>query len=344
MNPYSTKPDYCFWRKSVSSVPRNEFDPVTHVKFRISSPDRVATAGSCFAQHISRKLRETGFNYFVPESGVALSEEDRRIRNFGVFSARFGNIYTVRQLLQLFDEAFGIRSFPVLTWVRPDGRFVDALRPLVEPTGFGSREDAAEARAEHLSHVRRMFKDASVFVFTLGLTEAWLHRSDGAVVPLAPGVVAGDYEPENYAFVNFDVELITADLEQSLNKICSVNSQIKVLLTVSPVPLIATFEDRNVLVSTTYSKSVLRVAAEQVQKRLEFVDYFPSYEIITGSYNFGHYYEEDAREVNSMGVSHAMRIFFRHYAEGAGESSPAATDNQRCDLWGKRRGVGNRMR
>ena len=78
----------------------------------------------------------------------------------------------------------------------------------------------------------------------------------------------------------------------------------------------------DVLVSTTYSKSVLRVAAEQVQKRLEFVDYFPSYEIITGSYNFGHYYEEDAREVNSMGVSHAMRIFFRHYAEGAGESSP----------------------
>ncbi len=322
MNPYSSKPDYCFWRRAVSRVPRNDFDPVTRVKFRISPLDRVATAGSCFAQHISRRLRATGFNYFVPENGTELSEEERKLRNFGVFSARYGNVYTARQLLQLFDEAFGFRCLTAPTWRRPDGRWVDALRPLIEPAGFESEELVAEARLEHLSHVRRVFESANVFLFTLGLTEAWTFKSDGRVLPLAPGVSAGNYEPEKYEFVNFDVGSVIADLEECFAKIKSVNQEIKILLTVSPVPMIATSDDRNVLVSNTYSKSVLRVAADHVQRNVGWVDYFPSYEIITGSYCFGQYYEEDARLVNHIGLSHTLRVFLRHYAEGnSGESA-----------------------
>ena len=52
------------------------------------------------------------------------------------------------------------------------------------------------------------------------------------------------------------------------------NPGVRVLLTVSPVPLIATYEPRHVLVSTTYSKSVLRVAAEQVMRRHDWVDFY----------------------------------------------------------------------
>ncbi len=43
------------------------------------------------------------------------------------------------------------------------------------------------------------------------------------------------------------------------------------------------------------------------------MDYFPSYEIITGNFSRGAYYENDLREVNSRGVAHAMRIFLEHY-------------------------------
>jgi hypothetical protein len=87
-----------------------------------------------------------------------------------------------------------------------------------------------------------------------------------------------------------------------------------VLLTVSPVPLIATYEDRHVLVSTTYSKSVLRVAADKLCRAFEGVDYFPSYELITGNFSGGRYFEPDLRSVNEMGVDHAMRLFLAHYA------------------------------
>jgi len=205
-----------------------------------------------------------------------------------------------------------------------DGRTFDCINPatgakLADISWAGDAEveqAVAAARREHLDAVRRMFVDCDVFIFTLGLTEAWRSTVDQSVFPLAPGVVGGAFDPAEHAFVNFDLAAVEGDLEAFLADLKSVNPAVRVLLTVSPVPLIATYEKRHVLVSTTYSKSVLRVAAEQVMRRHDWVDYFPSYEIITGSYAGGLYYEDDFREVNNLGVAHAMRCFLRNYTEG----------------------------
>jgi hypothetical protein len=89
--------------------------------------------------------------------------------------------------------------------------------------------------------------------------------------------------------------------------------------------LIATYEDRNVLVATTYSKSVLRVVAEMTLAAYQWVEYFPSFEIITGSYAGGLYYEDDAREVNRLGVAHAMRCFMNNFVEGTRKVATATT-------------------
>lgn len=314
-NPYKGLPDHQFWRRGVSGVEHHRLDPIVEPRFRIARGDRVATAGSCFAQHISNRLSQTGFDYFVTEDGAELAPDERRRRNFGVFSARYGNLYTTAQLRQLFDEAFGRRRPHDVAFQRPDGRFIDAFRPQIEPEGHTTPEGVAAARREHLDAVRRMFVDCDVFIFTLGLTEAWRSTVDQSVFPLAPGVVGGAFDPAEHAFVNFDLAAVEADLEAFLADLKSVNPGVRVLLTVSPVPLIATYEKRHVLVSTTYSKSVLRVAAEQVMRRHDWVDYFPSYEIITGSYAGGLYYEDDFREVNNLGVAHAMRCFLRNYTE-----------------------------
>ena len=90
------------------------------------------------------------------------------------------------------------------------------------------------------------------------------------------------------------------------------------------MPLIATFEDRHVLVSTVASKSVLRTAADEVTRRLGFVDYFPSYEIISSATTDRDYFEPDRREVSELGVAHVMRTFSRHYIAGAGSAPSAA--------------------
>jgi len=298
-------------------------DPVTHPRFTIARNARVATAGSCFAQHISRRISRSGYNYLVTEDGAHRPSEEREAANYGLFPARFGNIYTTVQLLQLFAEAYGERSAPA-AWQRPDGRYIDPLRQQVEPRGFATAAEVAEDRARHLQAVRRMFEEADVFIFTLGLTEAWRSRTDGTVFSAAPGVVGGAFDPEAHEFVNFGVEETYGALRDFLARFHGVNPECRVLLTVSPVPLIATFEDRSVLLSNTYSKSVLRIAAEMGFRDHDWVDYFPSYEIITGSFSGGMYYEADHREVNALGVSHAIRCFMRNYtADGGVQEGPA---------------------
>jgi hypothetical protein len=328
-NPYSGLPRAQFWRRSVSTVERHLLDPVVSTKFTIGREQKVATAGSCFAQHIARKLQATGFNYFIAEQPRDMSPEEARANGYGVFSARYGNIYTVRQLLQLFERAHGDFVPVEDSWVRPDGRFADPYRPNVAPAGFASLEALHEDRAVHLQQVRAMFRETGFFVFTLGLTEGWRSRRDGAVFPLAPGVTAGEYDETLHEFVNFDAAETIADLGSFLAALRTVNPGVRVLLTVSPVPLIATYESTHVLTATTYSKAVLRVAADAMARELDWVDYFPSYEIITGSFNGGAYYQADAREVNEAGVAHVMRCFAKHYLAGVAGVAESDAESER---------------
>lgn len=322
-NPYADLPDARFWRRSIARVETHRVDPVVSPRFRLAATDRIATAGSCFAQHIARRLVEIGHGFHVTEPGEHLPEHERRRRGYGVFSARFGNIYTTAQLRQLFEESLGRRT-PVDTHlVRPDGRLVDPWRQQVEPEGFATLDALLADRGRHLAAVRRMVTEADVFVFTLGLTEAWRSRTDGSVYSAAPGVVAGAFDPARHEFVNFGVDEVQADLFAALDLLRELNPGVRVLLTVSPVPLVATYEPRSVLVSTTYSKAVLRVVADAAIRRSDWVEYFPSYEIITGSYAGGLYYEDDHREVNRLGVAHAMRCFVDNFV---GEPAPKSDE------------------
>jgi hypothetical protein len=311
-HPYSDRPDHAFWRQGVAeAVASGRFDPVVRPAFVLSPTDRIATAGSCFAQHLARTLVQDGYGYLVTEPyspAPGVTDE-----NFGIFPARFGNIYTVRQMNQLFDRAFGAFEPGDRAWPGRAGGFVDPFRPRIQSAGFPSVETLGEDRARHLSAVRRMFETADLLIFTLGLTEAWVSARDGAVVPLAPGVVAQGIAPEAFVFRNFSHDEVLSDLEGLLTRLRGANPKARLMLTVSPVPLVATFEDRHVLVSTVASKSILRSVVDAFVRRHPEVAYFPSYEIVTGPQARGRYFAEDMREVTAEGVDAVMALFRRHY-------------------------------
>jgi GSCFA family len=313
-HPYKPLPDKAFWRRSVAGVPAHDVDPVGAFALRITPETKVATAGSCFAQHIARHLRAAGFNYYVVEPGhPILPREILEKHNYGLFSARYGNIYTARQLWQLLRRAYGEFSPEEDAWVEADSSVKDPFRPTTQPQGFVSIAEMHADRKQHLAAVREMFETLDVFVFTLGLTECWISRADGAVFPLCPGVEGGVFDAKKHGFYNQTVEDVVADMSAFLDRLSAINEAAKVILTVSPVPLMATAEpEAHVLAATTYSKAVLRVAAELLCKRYKHVHYFPSYEIITGSFSRGRYYSDDLRNVTEEGVSHVMRLFLEH--------------------------------
>lgn len=325
-HPYKSLPEKAFWRRAVAAPPPAQLDPVGVFDLRITPQTRVATAGSCFAQHIARHLQRSGFHYFVAEDGhPILQRAVREAHRYGMFSARYGNIYTARQLLQLLQRAYGDFAPCEPAWVEADGLVLDPFRPNVQPGGFVSVDEMEADRATHLAAVRRMFEQCDVFVFTLGLTEGWISREDGAAFPLCPGVEGGTFDPSRYVFHNQRVEEVTADMAAFIERLEAVNPKAQVVLTVSPVPLMATAEPgAHVLSATTYSKSVLRVAAETLRLRYPHVHYFPSYEIITGTFNRGRYFAPDLRSVTEEGVAHVMRLFLSHAAGVEVERVPAA--------------------
>jgi hypothetical protein len=326
-NPYEFALANQFWKNSVAGVPMAELAPVMSPRFKVEPSDRIATAGSCFAQHIARVLSQNGFNYFVSEQPPpGLSVEDTRAQNYGVYSARYGNIYTVRQLLQLMQRAEGSFVPEEEVWRDRAGRIVDPFRPQIQPEGFADRGELLRSREEHFAAVRHMLRTMDVFIFTLGLTEAWRSLCDGAVFPLAPGVAGGEMDFDRYEFVNFTTTEVIDDMHAVLDRLAVLNPKCRVIMTVSPVPLIATYEPRHALVATTYSKSVLRSVADVIQRLYDHVEYFPSYEIITGAYNRGAYFENDLRNVKEEGVAHVMRVFLEHYT-GNQSAAPANRDH-----------------
>jgi GSCFA family len=324
-HPYIGQPDSQFWKKEPGILDPAAFDPVSEVPFSVVPGDRVVTAGSCFAQHVARALSDSGFMHYITENAHPIMPDSlARSFGYGLFSARYGNLYTTRQLRQLIERAYGDFQPKDDIWYR-DGRAIDAFRPQIQPGGFESGAELANDRVQHFAAIRKAFEEMDVFVFTLGLTECWQSVSDGAVYPLAPGVAGGTYDPATVKFRNFEVDETTGDLLEALRLIRKRNPKVRIILTVSPVPLNATMESRHVFVSTTWSKAVLRIAAERVLNSFDNILYFPSYEIITSPHVRGRYYAEDCREVRPEGVRHVMQLFFRHLSEG-GVPEPRRAD------------------
>lgn len=322
-HPYRGIPDAQRWSRAMAGRSAGQIDPVTSPPFRIRPDSRIVTAGSCFAQHVARHLRERGQACFVTEPAHPLLPRPvAEACNYGTYSARYGNIYTSRQLLQLWRRATG--AFVPLDdrWDEGDACF-DPFRPTIQPGGFSSPREYAEDRRQHFAAVRKAFTGMDVLVFTLGLTECWASREDGAVYPLCPGVAAGRFDADRHEFLNLTVDEVVADVGAFVAEVREVNPCMKMILTVSPVPLAATAEARHVLAASTYSKAVLRVAVEQLV-RLPGVYYFPAYEIVcAGGVD---YFAADRRSLLETGVARVMALFFQHLFEG-GAPSPSPVAN-----------------
>ncbi|MGH1579164.1 GSCFA domain-containing protein [Planktotalea sp.] len=320
-SPYSGLDARAFWSSGVAEQSPLAMDDIYRRKFGIRKSEAIATAGSCFAQHIARHLRGRSFNVMQLEPAPAgMSDEAASARSFGIYTCRFGNIYTPAQLLQLAREALDGHEPAEPIWEK-DGRFYDAQRPGVEPGGWASAEEAQMARRFHLRNVAEMFMEMDVFVFTFGLTEAWIHRETGTVYPTAPGTIAGEFDPEKYEFHNY-THSETIEAFSSFLKLMRAHRgrRLKCIITVSPVPLTATACGDHVLSASTYSKSVLRGVCGELSQRNRLIDYYPSYELITAPSSRGIFYERNLRSVSAPGVENAMRVFLnQHDPRGAGK-------------------------
>lgn len=321
MHPYSRLADTCFWKKAVSNIPWMEVYTDLKVKFKIEQNHRIGTLGSCFAQRISNSLTKNGFNFVDYEPRHPLLNAATAERSgYGVFSARYGNIYTTRQFRQLLDESFGLR--PQINKIAPrrDQAVIDLLRPGIQSDGFDSSEAAVADRKYHLSRVNTLFSEIDILIITLGLTEGWIDAAQNIAYGTHPSVSLGRESGENISSFNLDYVECLDDLEYCIELIRRCNPKVRFILTVSPVALVATHQNEHVLSANCYSKSVLRSVAGKLCKAYDFIDYFPSFEIISSAQSFGQFLTDDLRDANTRGIQTAVSIFKSIFLENVNHS------------------------
>ncbi|WP_298676010.1 GSCFA domain-containing protein [uncultured Lentibacter sp.] len=309
--PYSAQPPQAFWRTAVADPGCWGYEGLFRSKWKLPANAGFATYGSCFAQHISRAVQANGKPWINAEPAPASASPALAKRyNYGVYSARTANIYTARMLaLWVALAQDGALCDTIEIW-EDAGRFRDSLRPTLEPEGFASRAECLEMLRSTARAFARSAKQAQVFVFTMGLTEGFAHATTGQPYALCPGTVAGRYDPTEHHFVNDGYPAVLKSMKKAIRGLRSLNPALKILLTVSPVPLTATATSDHVLLATQYSKSVLRAVATDLAASAPFIDYFPSYEIIAAPPTRGQFFEPNLRSVAPEGVALVMRHFF----------------------------------
>ncbi|TRW99448.1 GSCFA domain-containing protein [Paracoccus sp. M683] len=328
-HPYSDLPATAFWRPSVAETPAANVAGIYRPKFPLPADAAIATAGSCFAQHLGQALRRAGLRVLDAEPAPrGLPPQMARQHGFDLYSGRYGNIYTARQMVQLLDEVQQGRADPDHVWMAADGRYRDGLRPGLDPEGLDSPAEVLAIRQRHLQNLAPMLRQADIFVFTLGLTETWRCRATGRVYPSCPGVIAGQFDPARHEFVNFRYPDVAADLVAMRAALHRFNPDMRLLLTVSPVPLAATATGGHVLPATQWSKATLRAAAGDFADAHADVDYFPSYEIVTNPAARGSFFEPGLRQVTPTGVATVMGLFLAaHGLKAQGAAQAAALDD-----------------
>jgi hypothetical protein len=279
----------------------------------------IASMGSCFAREIKRRLLQRGYRYITEET-------DRKASVHA--SAAWERLYNTFSMRQVFEYTFGSWQPDLRWWIAPESETVqDPYRRIIR---YASVEEAEADFARHIRCSRRALGGARLLILTLGLTEIWQDAVDGTVICLP----AGPYVSEggDMRRYRFRVSRYGENLE-NLEKIHEImgrhNPECRLMVTVSPVHLWATFRgDSDVISASCNSKSTLRAAADEFAAGHDNVTYFPAYEMATiFQPMLGRELFAEGREnfhVNKLTVKFIMNEFFRFYsAEPDARSYPS---------------------
>lgn len=250
----------------------------------VTKDTKLVAFGSCFASNISNYLHARGYNVLTKSEGKS-------------YVTKMGDgIVNTFAILQQFKWA----------WLNhvPEGNFWHGY----EAEEFGYDD---EIRLE----TKAIFDQADVFIITLGLSEVWYDEPTGEVFWRA--VPKEKYDPSRHKFRVSTVE----ENKNNLFEICKLIRQFrpdaKIVITVSPIPLVATFRPVSCIAANAVSKAVLRVTVDEVMRKLQPDDpklfYFPSYDVVM--YAFDNQWLEDRRHVYPHVLDFNMKIFETYYCD-----------------------------
>lgn len=215
----------------------------------ITKSSVITAFGSCFAEYIITHLKKHGFNL------NKLEEEPYVVR----YAAEIVNTYTIAQQ---FEWSWNDKEFSEKLWHTREKKPLEYNKKMREAT-------------------KRQFDKTDVFIITVGLSEIWYNKQTNEVYWKTPVKDNFDSNKHGFRLVSYQENVDNLNIIIKLIKKHRPNSS--VILTVSPIPLIATFRPVSCITANCVSKSILRTAVDNVVTsygKENNVYYWPAYEII----------------------------------------------------------------
>jgi hypothetical protein len=256
-------------------------------KFKIPFASSIFASGSCFAREIEHALDQAGERVLSWTPKVTVPNHFfHRYNTFSIANDFIGAIDGIYDERLMMDTSAG--------WI--DYSFYG-------PTE--TKQQLVEFRNE-VFNVHRAIAEANILIITLGLIEVWFDKQTEKHLNFAPSEVLssnlGRYECR---ITNYEENLnALVQLIGSVRRLCK--NDLKIVLTVSPVPLNVTFSGQDVVVANMLSKSTLRAVAQAMADSDPNLDYFPSYEMAMMS---------DPREVWLPDHRHVRREFVMYIVD-----------------------------
>lgn len=246
---------------------------------QIGRDTQVTAFGSCFAANISNWLSKRNYRVLTKDN----SAKDAYVVSMGEGMV---NSFVIRQQFE---------------WAWENADFQQDLWHGYDATSYGYDESIR-------LQTKKIFDETDVFVLTFGLSEVWYDEVTGSVFwRTIPKEV---YDPSRHKFRVSTAEENRDNIEAIYQLIRKHRPDAKIIMTLSPIPLIATFRDNSCLTSNSVSKAVLRVAIDEVVRKHKdegALYYWPSYEIVTDVFHLP--YREDRRHIEPQVLSYIMTEF-----------------------------------
>lgn len=264
----------------------------------IDKSTQITAFGSCFAANISKWLSERNFR--------VLNKSDDAARAYVVTMGEgMVNSFVIRQQFE---------------WAWENKVFEQALWHGYKAEEYGYDE---EVRLE----TKRIFDETELFILTFGLSEVWYDEPTGNVFWRT--IPKDAYDPDRHKFRLSTVEENRDNIRAIYDLIRKHRPEAKVLVTLSPVPLIATFRDVSCITANSVSKATLRVAVDEVVREVRdegHLFYWPSYELVTDVFRGP--YKPDRRHVRPVVLNYIMRLF-----ETAWCKDSSVTETELMESW-----------
>ncbi len=207
----------------------------------------IFTMGSCFATNIQK-----AFVKRKAELGISNKGED--------------NLLHVPSSV---NNSFGITQF-----------FEWALENKIDSTSYWYDDNGKYTASSEREKYQEWLKSSDGFIFTFGVSEIWKDLETDTVFWRA---VPQDLYNENKVRYKFELSTVEQNINNMKRLIETIHKNVgnvPIILTVSPVPLLATFRGVSAVSANSVSKAILRVAVDQIMSlNLDNVYYWPSYEV-----------------------------------------------------------------